>query len=185
MRDELTRTISAVSGIDVTWDSLLSGAIGGLAIVLVTILYDRIRAWQDRRQERIGLLLLIDDEIEFNNVVLEAFDLDHSIVNTHTVSTLTTDAWDGSKAKLAQLLKTEHVATLVTYYAKIRYVQQSVSYKLEHTAEGVSEQERFPVILERIREAKSDGDKARNIGQGYLRNPEWLKGKPKDNPIDS
>ena len=58
-------------GVNLNWDSLLSGAIGGLAILLLNILYGRAVAWWNRRQERKGLLRIIDAEVYDNNEVLK------------------------------------------------------------------------------------------------------------------
>jgi hypothetical protein len=116
-------------GVNLNWDSLLSGAIGGLAILLLNILYGRAVAWWNRRQERKGLLRIIDAEVYENNEVLKPMIRDPDLAEQYPSrrASLSADAWEQPRARLAQLLRPRHIQSLVAHYASISRIKATLA----------------------------------------------------------
>ena len=73
-----------------------------------------------RNEERNRLLFLIDTEVGFNVMYLEAVSKGPP---SNVLPYLRTDVWDTSQARLAHLLPTADVKKLAPYYEQIRMLR--------------------------------------------------------------
>ncbi len=132
-RAEPTGGAGWMPGLDL--NSLLSGAVGGVGVLLLTILYDRIKAALDRRRERRGLLLLMDAEVYSHIVGLRNAGTSRAegpeeVEALNSLSVPRMDNWDSCKERLAQLLPPDHVKDLVIYYKALRDIVDITSFDL-------------------------------------------------------
>jgi hypothetical protein len=87
---------------------LLSGAAGGVVILLLDVVFRWLAVWRNRAEERKSLLRLIDAEVYFNSYRLKGLAESSSISTiVNNVSILRNDNWDTCKLRLAQLLTTD------------------------------------------------------------------------------
>lgn len=163
-----------------SWDSLLSGAIGGLAILVLNILYGRTVAWWNLKQERKGLLRIIDAEVYENNEVLKLMITDPDLAEQYPSqrAPLSTDAWEQSRARLTQLLRPDHVNTLVAHYAAIRRIMATLGDR-DVSTKGKNRNAKQKVVLIRDKRrallsslanlAWSEGEAIRKNGKKYIK----------------
>ena len=84
---------------------------GGLGVLGATVAY-MLKTWGDwrqRRRERRGLLRLLLVEIEQNERQLRAFRTLPDWITDAPVGYLRSDAWEGARLRLAELLENEEV----------------------------------------------------------------------------
>ena len=159
---------------------LLSGAAGAVVVALLTIFYDRVRAWLDRRQERKALLRILDSEIYENNAVLEGMIEYPGLADQYpSRATLITDAWDQAQGRLAQLLPSAHITLLVRHYATVRRIR--VVLKDPETPTSTRKGKDMRVKLEGVKKkrlvllsalansAHEDGEAVRQKGKKYIK----------------
>jgi hypothetical protein len=95
--------------------------IPGAAIVVAAVAYffREFEAARSRKRERKGLLRLLAVEIEYNEVILEAFKNSRSHPGGHP-EVLHTRAWEENRGRIAQLLKRgEDFGCLADYFMNV------------------------------------------------------------------
>lgn len=102
-------------------EALFSGLAGALLVFFLT----SVRSWaaerSQRKRELKGLLKLIDMEIYQNRYKLEIIKSNPDVGQSYsTYSQLHLETWDSSKARLAQLLDSEHLETLNRHYGLLQ-----------------------------------------------------------------
>lgn len=172
-------------------NELLSGAVGALGVALLTIFYDRVRAWLDRRRERKALLRIIDSEVYENMAVLEGMiDYPELADQYPSRAAVVTDAWDQAQGRLAQLLPSDHITLLVRHYASVRRIRAVLEDPERPTAQRKGKDMR--VRLENVKKKRlvllsslansacEDGEAIRQKGKKYIKTlPDYFP-KPED-----
>jgi hypothetical protein len=138
-----------------TLSPLLTAALGALfGAIAGAIANGRVRDRQDRQlrsQEREGLLILLDHEIEDNYSLLNILKERPEIIHSQSVGGLQTDSWDNAKVRLAQLLPRDHVDLLSSYYSRL-YVLKATVGAVERAQErtGSNNRRERDSVLQRI-----------------------------------
>ncbi len=114
-------------------NELLSGAIGALGALILTIVYSEIQTWRNRGRERQALLLLLDAEVSSHIKIYERLKAGWPRKSQETepgnieLTTPRTQDWDDSRARLAQLICADHMRAIVIYYKMLRDIIASTS----------------------------------------------------------
>jgi DNA-binding transcriptional MerR regulator len=166
MNDVSAYLSSLFGGFTVDWKTILGS---GLTLLLLTILYGRLETLWNRRRERIGLLRVIDAEVYENNEVLKLMITDPDLAEQYPSRrvSLSTNAWEQHSARLAQLLRREHIRSLVAHYASISRIKAAL-------------EDRNATIKAKTREQKAkaaDIRKKRYVLLSSLANLAWLEGE--------
>jgi hypothetical protein len=85
------------------------------------------RDWQDKKardREREGLMLLIGAEIAGHQEAFKDAHIRKGILGRNTFST---EVWDESRVRLAQLLSTDHMTAVTRYYAELVKVRDNAA----------------------------------------------------------
>ncbi len=115
------------------WEWLSSLGTGGAALfgallgALSTYVLREVAEKRRRNRELKGLLRLLYDETEYNDWVITSYRDDPDLVVTPAMPALSTEAWDKTNVRLAQLLKDEELfGDLGQYYAAIRTLKRVI-----------------------------------------------------------
>ena len=103
-------------------NSLLSGGIGGVLVLLLSIAYSGWEAKKAEDREREGLLRMIDAEVYENDRLLKDMIAEPHIADKYpSRAALNTAVWDDSRIRLSQLLATDqaHIVHLTRHYAVV------------------------------------------------------------------
>jgi len=141
-------------------NSLLSGAVGGVIVLLLSIGYN---AWQARKrldQERKGLRRLIVAEVYLNDLVLKVVE------RPPDISRASTDAWDQNNARFAQLLTPEEFRHVTYYYVGLKWMLLFYASDDSEFSEAAKNN---------VKNARESGDTVRCKVQNYLNDPNFLK----------
>lgn len=108
------------------WGALTSigTTIVGLGILgtMGTIVWRVIQDSRQQKRERRGLLTLLDLETDRNKRQLEAYEDDPTWITRAPADTLSTKAWEQTRARLSYLLKKEEFADLLKHYNAVEVV---------------------------------------------------------------
>jgi hypothetical protein len=143
--------------------------IPGAAIVVAAVVYffREVEAWRSRKRELKGLLRLLAVEIEYNEDILEAFKNPRSHPGDHPQG-LHTQAWEGNKGRIAQLLKRgEDFGDLAVYFMNVATFE-------EYRRSG---QEWAETLLGSIPELEQQGEDAMKVvirGTGGKEKPQVI-----------
>lgn len=144
---------------------LIGVIVGAVATGLVRAYQD----WMGRRRERKGLLRIIDAEVYENNEVLKEMITDPDLAEQYPSrrAALSANAWQQSRARLAQLLRPDHIKSLVAHYASISRIMATLGDRNVPT-KGRSKEDKVKAANVR---------KKRYVLLSSLANLAWLEGK--------
>ena len=106
-------------------NSLLSGAAGGILILLINIVYSRREAKSADKNELKALLRLVDVEIFANDEKLRAC-LKAGEFDWFAIAGLFSKNWDQVKARVSALMPGEQVDSLALYHENLSQVLTAV-----------------------------------------------------------
>ena len=107
-------------------NSLLSGVVGGMGVLLLSIAYGRWEAKRKRDQELKGLMTLIFHEYGNNDHLMKWLSENPSFVHAPSFTNLQTGVWTESRVRLSQLLAKEHTGALALYYSYIETIGNTI-----------------------------------------------------------
>ena len=149
----------AVSGL-LVFLPLLSAFVGAIIGAYANSWYRDREAKKARDRERSGLLWLLDSEIVWNRVTLNADKATYNDITTR----LKQDVWQETRSELAKLLPPTLFRDIVRYYAHLNFHI--------HTYEGMDPTELEDVLEESSRATGSEitrlGDAIRTRSRVYI-----------------
>ena len=147
-------------------NSLLSGAAGGIFILLINIFYSRREAKSANDNELKALLRLIDVEIFANDEKLQAC-LKADEFDWFAVAGLSSKNWDQVKARVSALMPGEQVDSLALYHENLSQVLTAVGVH----GETLNSPSAWEIMRMLLKNTRSLGSLARHDIKPYL-NPE-------------
>jgi hypothetical protein len=145
-------------------NSLLSGAFGGVLVLLLGTGYSIWQAISAQNEERLALLLLVNAEVSANTLYLGHI---HLMSPSTVIQNLRSDVWNRAQIELAKLLPISDMKALILYYELIRIEQIS---ELAYQDQGEISEEDWNG-LEDLRQRA--GTALRMI-QGYVQDPNFV-----------
>ena len=108
---------------------LVAAFVGAIIGAWANSWYRNREAKKAEVREREGLLLLIDLEVHYNNEHLDNCIRDEAkLFDLLSIIKLRTDFWDGSAARLTQLLAPLEVGALTVYYKEIARIRDVIEW---------------------------------------------------------
>jgi hypothetical protein len=144
---------------------LLSATIGALIGAFAN---GRYRDWQDkkaRNSERRGLITLISVEVLLNDILFRT-----GMELSPLAQRFDASVWEQSKVRLAELLPTNELMTLVEYYGALKQARDIWSARTGNRREAASEADETA-----ISHIRGHGKSVIEIGRGYVKDPQFAQ----------